>query len=550
MARVVVPVIELDRSGVAPAPVVQADPVQGNVVYQNDGTVWLEMGQADDTNDAVIIIETPPHPEGDGLGLDNVAVEVQKGRRNLLTTPSSETATMALRASSSNNTSSAGAGANGVKNPHPELNLTGWIAQGSTLVRTLWSTVPSMPKPPVGDYVFEARDATSTNSIAVLTADTSGDRITCAPGDTVQAAAYFWHNAGGDRNVRVDIQWHDAAGASLGQISGATVLIPSGEPSWTRVKHNETGIVAPANTASYRVKCYTLLSLGVVGDDTYCTCVQAQRNASNANPMWDYFDGSMVGFRWQGAAFASDSLLGYSSTRVRTQDWAANGTWSTRLTVTRHDGAFITGTTASQVDATSVADPLTYGLFPVTALNYYAARMKVRWRQGYASLLDARLYFFQSNAANATPNSRSGPDFPVGSITPGAVIDLIVVAQAPADAAVGELRIALNPTRNADGSAATGLAVVDMDVDSLAVYELDYTPAQVENSTLPEDVPAYGDGDSPFSWWTGTAHNSQSIVSETVLVGPFAPRVFNQDESGALWFWSSDDSVSFRAYRL
>lgn len=257
-----------------------------------------------------------------------------------------------------------------------------------------------------------------------------------------------------------------------------------------------SGAAIPGSTYVVDADALVVVDLGTVAPPSSGQTTQPQ----DVPP---YFDGSFFAFMWNGAAHASTSKPS-TTTRTRTQDWAKAGTWSTRFTQARDDGA------VTSIRSDNGTNQGTGGKFAVDPTHYYAARVRVRMRETSGPIDYAYMGFiwYQPDNSTAAGTSGSGPRV---QIQAGREADVLGILKPNAGAGW----VALRPTFKV----AAGWVTLDVDVDALALYDLgtQFT-GPTGLSTRPEDVPPYIDGDTPGAAWNGAAHASTSHPPVTTLV--------------------------------
>lgn len=180
---------------------------------------------------------------------------------------------------------------NVLTNPDFPNNMLTWQASGSG-ISTIWDST-------VGRSALGSLKCT-LNSTGAWDANTFVDRQPAKQGDTWEAQAYVFANAGA-MNCRVNVDFRDRSGNSVGNYGGTVVTLTNGK--WNRLS---ASAVAPPNTVAVFIRVYTTAG-AVVGDTFWIDdCFLHNRSAAG------YFDGNSGGgtFRkevWDGAQNASAS---------------------------------------------------------------------------------------------------------------------------------------------------------------------------------------------------------------------------------------------------
>jgi hypothetical protein len=176
------------------------------------------------------------------------------------------------------------------------------------------------------------------------------------------------------------------------------------------------------------------------------------------------------------------------------------GTFTMQYTVHRNDSVSIVG--GSTLTGTS-------GI-PVTAGNWYGARVWARWGQQDTAINTSQCRIYWYNSSGSQISSSNGPGITQGV---GQGQFRYVAAQAPAGATFAAVRyiFATNNTTGLD-------KFYSLWTDGYALFDLGSSaPANTDAATTDADVPQYFDGtfqpgiqEPYYTDWTGAAHASTS----------------------------------------
>lgn len=428
---------------------------------------------------------------------------------NLLTNPSGENGTPP---NTSNSTATA-TPVNQVTNPNAESGTTtGWAPRPQNndaghFVAT--SEIPARFRTQCFKMTRDTDGGGADSIYADCGSTSSGVTIAVTPGQFVAARGSFRAATNG-RNCRVRLIFVDSGGVQIGSVFDSAIVVDT-TTGW--IDLSVISGAAPANT----VKVLVRMNIDGVpeGESHYFDAVVAVVSATLPTVVPPYFDGSMTGFKWNGAANASTSQPA-AATAVDATSWSRFGTHSGLFTITRDDGAAVIARVGSGAAAT-----------PVVPNHYVAVRVSSRLATlyGAAASLDnwrGRIYWYK---ADGTASATTVTD---GSLTLSPVVgstgDFFLIAQVPADAAFGAPAMLFDMP--------SGLTVIQANVDAYmlvdltAAYGAGWTPSGVGAATVASEVPGYFDGDMDDWLWLGAAQASQSaagrLTTDAYADGPNA----------------------------
>ncbi|MDQ3578541.1 MAG: hypothetical protein M3443_13285 [Actinomycetota bacterium] len=206
----------------------------------------------------------------------------------------------------------------------------GTYGAGTTVTRVQPSTMALVR---AGTWANQAVCATAATNFGAAHTITSG----IVPGEYYTASAYMQPQV--TRDIRVILEWRDAAGVSLTTNSGTTTAVT---PSvWTRVSLNR---IAPPDAA--RVVISMVALAGAIGETLLVDAAMLEQTSSGAAPT-PYFDGSTPGGTWDGA-------IGVSSSRMTVVDAVPAGHYALRLITTGTAASEVTVPTASVPESSAV----------------------------------------------------------------------------------------------------------------------------------------------------------------------------------------------------
>lgn len=166
-----------------------------------------------------------------------------------------------------------------------------------------WSAAASTVKP-VQSTSIQSHGASSLMVLGSADGNrTTQSTFTASAGKTYTMSADMRHNAGTNRELRIDYTFQDSGGTRIGNYTaGPTVLVAGG--SWGR--RSTTTIIAPAGTAT--ITCYPAMISGTAAE-TYWVDAFLLEESPVAQT---YFDGTTstsgdFTYAWTGAANASTS---------------------------------------------------------------------------------------------------------------------------------------------------------------------------------------------------------------------------------------------------
>ncbi len=204
---------------------------------------------------------------------------------------------------------------NMVRNPRAGVDLvfgsSSWTGSNATLTRdtAVFRTSPASFK--LGN--------SSAITAALLSPTAAASAMPVVPGSYYTLSAYA-RNAGTGRNSRIDILWYQSDGTTLISTSTGVNFTPAANV-FTR---GWTTALAPAIAAFGRARIYSIVSGGVVADDSYVADVQFEKG-SVASP---YLDGTTPSSYWTGTAHNSSSKR-----RMDDYDAAPATDWSITMSV-------------------------------------------------------------------------------------------------------------------------------------------------------------------------------------------------------------------------
>jgi hypothetical protein len=184
----------------------------------------------------------------------------------------------------------------------PHLVSAAWSQAGST--GTLTHATTGGPNG-LGYFQYVLATATTTSPMQVPIGGTGTSAIPCAPGQPFTVSSYWWQST--NSNVqRYDVNWYDAAGATLSTQGGSDEILP-GEPSSTWY-HEDVVLTPPAGAAFGRPS--------MVWSGTYAagqTLRVADVLVEAGSTVRPFFSGAVApaGYvsTWSGAVNASTSRL-------------------------------------------------------------------------------------------------------------------------------------------------------------------------------------------------------------------------------------------------
>lgn len=185
-------------------------------------------------------------------------------------------------------------------NPSFEADLSRWAVTppgATTATRVADATAPGG----AGGFACEVVTAGAAGAEGIRLADTpaSGLLIPAAPGDSLSVGAFVQRMAGSLSRVRVQVNFRDAADAT--PAGGNTVLDLNygiGAYAWVAMVSSP----APPTTAWARI--YFTMQSGPANVTFRIACAIVQKSQWAPD---QYFDGSMPGYGWTGAANTSTS---------------------------------------------------------------------------------------------------------------------------------------------------------------------------------------------------------------------------------------------------
>jgi hypothetical protein len=179
-----------------------------------------------------------------------------------------------------------------VPNPSFETNTTGWVAASLSLLRVTTDSFvgsASMQMTSTSNVALDARTAYDPNTLVIA-------------GQVYTASAYLKNTAGNNRSHSIQIRWFNSGGALI-STSSTTIAINVGSP-WTRV--SVTGS-APVGAVNADVAILTQATNPSTTNVALVDGVMLEQSSTAGT----YFDGSTVGYAWNGTPNASTSSSVY-----------------------------------------------------------------------------------------------------------------------------------------------------------------------------------------------------------------------------------------------
>lgn len=398
-------------------------------------------------------------------------------------------------------------------NPSFETNTNGWSGSLFTITRQ-----QSAAK--AGAWRLRC-EATSSAEGSV----NYGSAVTATAGKTYAAAVYV-HNSVGSRSVKPRMRWKDAANAIVRDDVGPSWIPAPGyytDPDWSEAERLEISAVAP--TGATKLEIGVMLSTGTTGDIVWIDAAIVVEGYVRAPA---YFDGDTADdatftYSWSGAAHAS------TSTKIANHldEWTA--TRGIEYYDAGRDCAVVIVNDASSTGPASQrldAGPR----IPCVAGKSYHAAAEV-WTDAVTGLTGFTVQVvWRDSAGTQIGGSVRVTAKLADPTTPTRIVLDSDQLTAPAGAVTYNLWIGLD-------AASAG--------DTLELGDLFY----VRNIVTGEGpFVGYFDGDSPGASWSGTPHDSTSVLD----VAPVAVRSswWEEEVTGGAGAWTAlhaaDDSDPLR----
>lgn len=207
-------------------------------------------------------------------------------------------------------------------NPSAETGTTNWTVWGGTGGTVAMSQQTTGGVSGTG-FVRGTWSVASTTNGDISYAISSNTQF--SPGDPVSFAIYIRANTA--RAFTSGIQWQDSGGNVLSTTNGTTTAtIPAN--TWTRLVMNN--VIMPVGASRFKVMARAATAMAAT-DVMDADAVIIEKSTS----VGTYFDGSMPGYEWVGAANASISRTRTDISRVNLADVPQPTAYSASTTIVR-----------------------------------------------------------------------------------------------------------------------------------------------------------------------------------------------------------------------